>query len=141
LDYKEFYYLEANKNPLCYYTLKLWWNFGYSEFRIFIISLVLILLYSTVVLIKGISYFIDNVYNLKNIEDGIKFLKSSNKSGFCKYVHKISLVFFYVSFIFFGIRLDWEKLNFKKLGLVLFIFLIYTSGLLCIGFIVNIIFS
>jgi hypothetical protein len=53
------------------------------------------------------------------------------------YVRKYFVVFLYTAFIFFSLKIDFDKLSFKGVRLVGYFFFQYIVGLVCLFFIAN----
>jgi hypothetical protein len=113
-----------------------WWNYGYTKQRIFFWTILFLFVFTICNyfnLAKALaSYKITNIQTwIDNAKSEVKYRKL--KSFFASLL--------YTSGIFFGIKLDFEKLQFSKMGYSVFILFQFLIGLVCTGFIVNLIFS
>jgi uncharacterized protein YjbI with pentapeptide repeats len=139
LEYRRF--INENYNNLfekISFTLnRLWWNYGYSKERIFLISLIFILIFSIPIFFK-FDYFVNEIYKIDNLSKRYEqnlFLKNRITRLSLNYLTAL----LYTIFIFFNIKLSLDKLSFKNYKSGLLILLIYTFGLLCTAFIINLI--
>jgi uncharacterized protein YjbI with pentapeptide repeats len=119
---------------------KWWWNYGYSKERVFLLAIGLWVLFSLVNL-KAYPKLSESVYTIGFLEK----IQESAYTGIKKWIFYALQVVSYTAIVFFGLKMDVAK--FKK-GVVrehpwLFIYLmvVYVVGLVCLGFIVNIIFT
>jgi hypothetical protein len=117
-----------------------WWNYGYSKERVFLWTFGLWVLFSLVNL-KVYPKLSERVYEIKFLEK----MQDSAYTGIKKWIFYALQVVSYTAIVFFGLKMDVAK--FKK-GVVrehpwLFVYLmvVYVVGLVCLGFIVNIIFT
>ncbi len=118
----------------------LWWGYGYNPERVFGITLGLWLLF-TIINLKFYRCLNENVY-------AVSFLGSRRRPIFGRpktWMRYLLQTLAYTAVVFFGLKMSLDK--FRK-GIikdhpVLFSYLmiVYVSGLVCFGFIVNIIFT
>ena len=139
LEYRDF--INENYNnffeKLSFTLNRLWWNYGYSKERIFLISIIFILIFSIPVFLK-FGYFVNEIYTIDNLSKRYlqnNLLKNRKKQLFLNYLTAV----LYTMFIFFNLRLSLEKLSFKNYFAGLYILLIYAFGLFCTAFIINLI--
>ncbi|MEE9553918.1 MAG: hypothetical protein V3W18_06430 [candidate division Zixibacteria bacterium] len=142
INYREFKY--RHEGGLNWYVAntfhRLWWNYAYSKELIFLWTLGFLLLFSTL----NINFYrrlSEDVYAIPFLgewdNDSMRWPKS--------WIYYWLQVVTYTSIIFFGLKMDISKF---KQGVIrshpfLFAYLmfIYVLGLVCMGFIVNIIFT
>lgn len=142
IDYREFKY--RNEGGLNWYVAntfhRFWWNYGYAKELIFLWTVGFLLLFS-VLNINFYRRLSENVYAIPFLGkwdyDSMRWPKS--------WIYYWLQVVTYTSIIFFGLKMDIAKF---KQGVVrnhpfLFVYLmfIYVLGLICVGFIANIIFA
>jgi len=120
--------------------LDYWWNYGYSKIWVFRWTLVFLLVFFTINLFKY-RILSENVYSTRLLIGN----RYTDFSGFKRAIYYGLYVFAYTAQIFFGLKMNMD--NFKT-GVIrkhpfLFTYLIaiYIMGLICLGFIVNIIFT
>jgi hypothetical protein len=114
---------------------KYWWNYGHSKWLIFIWSLIFVIAFTI------INYWhfsrILKCYPILSINQ-IVFSKSELNQPVVR-KRKIIASLYYTSILFFGIKLDFEKINFKNLNYSLLVLIQFTLGLVCTGFIIHLI--
>jgi uncharacterized protein YjbI with pentapeptide repeats len=117
-----------------------WWNYGYSKELVFLWAIGFWVLFSLVNL-KVYPKLSESVYTIGFLEK----IQESAYTGIKKWIFYALQVVSYTAIVFFGLKMDVAK--FKK-GVVrehpwLFVYLmmVYVVGLVCLGFIVNIIFT
>ena len=122
-------------------TVLRWWNYGYSKERVFVWAIGLWVLFSLLNLIFFYPKLSESVYAITFLER----MQDSAYTGIKKWIFYALQVVSYTAIVFFGLKMDVAK--FKK-GVVrehprLFVYLmvVYVVGLVCLGFIVNIIFT
>jgi hypothetical protein len=118
-----------------------WWNYGYSKELVFVWAIGFWGLFSLLNLIFFYPKLSERVYEIKFLER----MQESGYTGIKKWIFYALQVVSYTAIVFFGLKMDVAK--FKK-GVVrehpwLFVYLmvVYVVGLVCLGFIVNIIFT
>jgi hypothetical protein len=129
-----------NIGPLLNILNNVWWYYGYNKELVFVWAIGFWVLFSLVNL-KVYPKFSESVYAIPFLEK----LETSLLTGVKKRLFYFLQVVTYTAIVFFGLKMDVAK--FKK-GVVrehpwLFIYLmfVYVLGLVCLGFIVNIIFT
>jgi hypothetical protein len=119
---------------------KWWWNYGYSKEHVFLWAIGFWFLFSFVNLglYRRLS---ESVYTIAFLEK----MEESVSAGVRKRLFYFFQVVTYTAIVFFGLKMDVGK--FKK-GVVrehpwlfVYLMLVYVLGLVCLGFIVNIIFT
>ncbi|HEY9001264.1 MAG TPA: hypothetical protein VIM89_07915 [Mucilaginibacter sp.] len=104
----------------------IWWDYSYNKWRIIIWTIFFLLLFT--------------LWNYGNWEKLILIYpikKSADISASASEYEKIIKIFVYTSFIFFSIKVDFEKLSFKSTKWLVYFFLQYIIGLICLFFIAN----
>ena len=121
-------------------VLRWWWNYGYSKERVFVWAIGLWVLFSLVNL-RIYPKLSESVYAIPFLEK----LETSVLAGVKKRLFYFFQVVTYTAIVFFGLKMDVAK--FKKgvvrehPGLFAYLMVVYVAGLVCLGFIVNIIFT
>ena len=113
---------------------KLWWNYGYNKEYIFRWTAVAFLILY-VMLLLFFSYFINNVYTIDNLKE--RWDKEQAGTAARKALIKPCIALFYTCLIFFGIKLDVSKFKYDNMWAVVFIYVFYLFGVLCLVFIAN----
>ncbi len=85
------------------------------------------------------NFLISKMYGLKHSEENENpdFLRQQASH----LLKRIPIVLYYTGLIFFGLKVEIERLNYTNFLALFYFFSIYTSGLICLGFIANIIIS
>ncbi len=115
---------------------KYWWYYGYEQWLIFIWSAALIIIFSLINV-----RWIGKIYYTYSIDNITLYHKRLSKSGDKRFMRfkKYLLCLLYTSVIFFGVRMSFDSIRFSRMGLVLFLLLQFIIGLICGGFIINLI--
>ncbi len=136
-EYSELKFLHRNTwfSILSNYTQKYWWDYGYKKERVFlwIVGFLLIFTLITATSIKGTL----DVYKICFIEKDYTE-KIINSTGFSKFINTIRISFLYTLILFFALKLDFHKIA-KTNICFYYILLVYVVGIVCYGFILNII--
>ncbi len=136
-EYQEFRYLE-NGQPMLNWLLKNWWGYSYKKELVFRNTG---LLFGIFFLINFLLFpvLISKMYGLKHPKEveNPDFLRQKSSHFF----KRIPIVFYYTGLIFFGLKVEIERLNYTNIWALSYFFLVYTSGVICLGFIANIIIS
>jgi len=107
------------------YLDRVWWGYGYDKFNelnwlIFMLTF----------------FFLINVSFPKQI--GLTYpIIAFNLPQQRRYrkIHRLARIFLFTIFIFFSLRIDFEKLNYNRLGFVFLILIEYAVGVWCLFFI------
>lgn len=133
IEYKKFNFGESLGGRLLSFIDKSWWNFGYQKWRIILWTIGLLLI-----------YFVINLSIWNNITNIYPIILNSRNSNYRPKITKISgkfrlvtTVFIFTAYIFFSLKIDLNKLSFDKPLLVIYFFLQYITGLICVFFIAN----
>jgi hypothetical protein len=133
IDYQDF------QGGIFNFFSKYWWYYGYKKWLIFIWSLCLVFVFSF------INYrFLPKVYYTYPISSIVNFhhwLIRSDQKGYRKNnrYSKYLACLIYTSILFFGIKIDFEKLKFFKTSISVLIIIQFLIGLICTGFIIHLI--
>jgi len=130
IDYRDY------EGGLVNFLSKYWWDYGYQQWLVFVWSLVLIIIFS-LLNARNIAK-VYHTYSIDNITLYHKRLSRSNDQRFVR-LKKYLLCVMYTSVIFFGVRVSFESIRFSRIGVVLFLLLQFIIGLICGGFIINLI--
>lgn len=107
-----------------------WWNFGYSKGRI--LWLWLPLLY---IIFSTINYFnLDWMVNKVYFDDGFGKNYKLNYKRITTVYERIAYSLFYTAAIYFNFRLRHEAVNYMNLGGLLYLYVIYLTGILNVAF-------
>ena len=109
-----------------------WWEYRYEKQRILLITLIWLLVFSVINFI--VYKRLMEVYHLDSL-DWSNFTFSENP--FIRFAEKCRLSFFYTCYIFFKLGLDFENVNFSMTGYSILVFVEYSIGLLCTGYLAN----
>jgi len=115
-----------------------WWRFGYEKWRIFIHSFLVIIFFSVVnfFLMHKLNDKNRGVYHMELIPEFLPLNVSKNTTY--RLLRRLWFSIIYTSSIFFLLTFKIDKIRFAKL-ISLWIMFIYTIGLVCMGFIANLI--
>lgn len=117
-------YFKYRNNNIVNFLASIWWYYGYEKWYIVIWTLGFLVFFSIINTYHWQQIYC--VYKIRSVNDITSTRNLWLK--FCK-------VFVFTSLIFFSLRVDFEKLSFKKTGLLLYFFMIYVVGLFCLFFI------
>lgn len=127
IEYRHFKFYKKWWTIPFYWIDLVWWNFGYTKELVFLWTIFLILLYSTINYPR-LEYLNNNVYTVDKIPEDY-----SNISGPRRFWYS----FVYTAVLFFKFTLNTEKLKFNHIGATIYILAIYTSGLVCLAYMAN----
>jgi hypothetical protein len=117
---------------------KVWWNYGYDKMRVFYCSFGLLLLFSFVNL-PLYRKLASEVYSIDFVEKSV----STDMGRFRRWLLHLRKTTTYTTIIFFGLKMDLEKFRENVLShhpwLLMYLMFVYLVGLVCLGFIANII--
>lgn len=108
-----------------------WWNYGYDRWWIFPKIIYFVFLFSIPIFV----FFNDlrKVYEIEFVEN---YFKKTNR----RLSSQIFASFSYCCILFFGLKINIDKI--KKLnGWMIYIFMVYLIGLICLGYLFNFIIS
>ena len=116
--------------------LKFWWNnYGFDKGKVVTSSLMIFGVFFLVNLLFMRLFL--NHYNIADLKNA--WTDSATKK--LKYGRYLVLSLIYTSIIFYGIKLDFTKLETKRLDVVICLLLEYIAGLIAIAYIANLIIS
>jgi hypothetical protein len=125
-EYREFVHTYKG-SKLTLWLDKYWWNFGYSKYYIFFWAIGFVLFFSCINFFC-LPFLNAEVYPVIALETS-----SSNnrlKAGLLRFYHSIADA----TVIFLSFSIKPKKLNFKYWYGVLYVFIIYLSGIICIAY-------
>jgi len=147
IDYRQFKYEHQRREnqwnvftPIGHYWNVHWWNYGYNKEKVFWWTFLLLFIF-TLLNITCFNKLNESIYP-------IDFLKRTDYqilSGYNSSIYYIICAAMYTAIIFFRLKISVS--NFGKGAirkhpwLFTYFMLIYVSGLICLGFIANIIFT
>jgi len=127
IEYRRFKFYKKWWSVPFYWIDLIWWNFGYNKELVFLWTLFLALLFTTINYPR-LKHLNENVYTVDKIPEDFSQIGGSRKYWYS---------FVYTSVIFFKVTMNTEKLKFNHIGGTIYILLIYTSGLLCLAYMAN----
>jgi len=132
----EYHHFQAN-SPLNWLADKLqmlWWNYGYSKWRVIAWAIVFVLLFS------ALNYFWLNHLNEKVYPiDGIPAFSKLGENPFSwrRACRRFWYSTVYTSTVFFRLSIEVKKIQFNRVLASLYIFMIYLLGILCLAYTAN----
>jgi len=104
-----------------------WWNYGYDRWYIilWIIAFTIVFTIITEIFYNALN---SKVYSFDNMSDQIPWRQFGMRTWYS---------FLYTSAIFLRLTLRIENFNFKNKAGVVYIFLVYTVGIVCLGYLAN----
>lgn len=153
VDYREFKY--QHKGWLGHFInliQRWWWHYGYNGERVFLWSLFLWVFFSIINFARYHKLTAD-VYGIKFLEDLQEGTSSTSRKSTWSGVRTKAKFFgvrflqaiTYTGIIFFGLKMNLDKFRDGAVRnhplLFAYLMIIYTSGIICLGFIVNQIFK
>jgi hypothetical protein len=141
IEYRKFKYENAGiGGAILNVIYMLWWNYSYTPERIFLWAIILWLFFSLINLLMY-NTLNEAVYEIPFLMK----LQPETGAGERRWLYYPLQVVTYTAAIFFGLKMDPGKF---KTGVVrrhpclfAYLMIVYVSGLICLGFIVNIIFT
>ena len=127
IEYRRFKFYKKWWTIPFYWIDLVWWNFGYNKELVFLWTMFLILLYSTINYPR-LEYLNNNVYTVDKIPEDYSSISSPRRYWYS---------FVYTAVLFFKFTLNTEKLKFNHIGATIYILMIYTSGLVCLAYMAN----
>lgn len=128
IDYKKFKYNRGGFWGAIQKTLdRLWWNFGYSKSYILWWSLFFIGLFFMINVFMWPH--INNIYPIME-GNSLKAVPLKQKKNFMK-------IFLFTVYIFFSLRIDFDKLKYENYKMLALFFFQYIVGLTCMFFVAN----
>ena len=115
-----------------------WWRFGYEKWRVFIHTFLIIIVFSVInfFLMPKLNDRNNGVYHIDLVPDFLAFKFSKNTPY--RLIRRFWFSIIYTSIVFFLLTFKIEKIRFSK-PISLWVMFIYTIGLICMGFIANLI--
>ena len=133
IEYKQFKYKRKGLWGTIGNTLdKYWWNYGQNKLLIVLWTFGFIFIFC----VFNFRY-IDKIMNTYPITDSRIFKKTFHENPKSFRVKKIIRVMVFTVQIFFSLKIDFAKLNYSNIPMLLMFFFQYTVGLICIFFVFN----
>jgi hypothetical protein len=132
LKYAEFKWKNTWYGAILFYANKLWWNFGYNKG--YIIGWTLFFLCLFVVLNWKWWVEMQQTYHLISTNH---LARAKKDPALLFIMRKLATVFLYTSYVFFALRIDFDRLKHTNLRFTTLFFFQYLVGALCLLFIVN----
>jgi hypothetical protein len=131
--YVDLQYRKQSQNKIWHFLNCIWWYHGYMPGLVFVWTVGLLLLFS----FFNFRYWtqIHDAYPIVEGQKADSFNRKNKKGKFCL------TVLLYTILIFFSLRVNFDKLRFKRLGFVYIVLGQYIVGLWCLLFIVRFIFK
>jgi hypothetical protein len=123
-------FLKFRLGPFLNSFHSLWWNFGYSKWKILWIWLPFFYILFTILNFLFIDRLMSNTYKEDSVGENFKLLYSRQITTREKFLYSI----FYTAKIYFGFKLDFGAINYKNAAGFTYIFLIYIVGLIHVTF-------
>jgi hypothetical protein len=133
LEYRK--YLSTTKGfigKINYFINTIWWNFGYNNEYIIYWTVFLLTLFFIINTIKW-----DQMQSIYSLIPNDELYRRDEESAWRYKIRKLLAVFLYTSYIFFSLRIDFDKLKYQKVKYTAWFFIQYIIGLMCLLFIVN----
>jgi len=144
IEYKNYQYLSKNKKFINWIN-RWWWSYGYEKEKI-IWNSILIFLILSFINCPFLFFLSKNLYSIDNIAEAVS---QNQQNKFIKrFILNIPYSLMYNGIIFFGVHFSIKNLCLKSEKiknqfihhlLILYFFIIYIGGLICIGYIANVI--
>jgi hypothetical protein len=119
------------KHGILFYPDYLWWECGYSKFRVVLYSIGFIIFFTFLIFRKYAMYL--KTYPIESLLPDHGTKKSTS--------HNLFLCLVFVSILFFGLKIEINKLNFHHKPESRMILLIYLSGLICSAYLFHAVFT
>lgn len=127
------------------YLQRYWWNYGYNKEWIFLwtIGLLFGFTFFNWILFR---YLNENLYKIESVWEGHtqQLLKIDEKHKNPALVQRLSALrfsFYYTCIIFFGFKLSFAHINFKQTWGIIYLVLMFLSGVTCTIYIFNFVFE
>ncbi len=143
-EFKEFKYKNQNSNLIettwswiLNWIDSAWWDYGYNKYYVLRLSLLFTILFFVI----NFIYFDKLVkigYVLPKFQKANSYLNSKYRNNQLKLIlKKTPYVIIYTCMIFWGIRLEREKVGIDNFGIFIYIIVQYVGGLICLAYIAN----
>jgi hypothetical protein len=137
IEYKKYKYFNNYSVPVIGYILNviesLWWDYGYKKQKVFYWILYFLSIF------YGANFIFWNKvkqsYPIIPEKDYSFYEKTKTKKQIL--YDKLLKVFIFTIFIFFTLKIEFSKLNFKSNTMVAWFFIQYIAGLSCLFFVLN----
>lgn len=143
-EFKEFKYKNQSNNLIeatWGWTLNwidsVWWDYGYNKYYVLRSSLLFTILFFVINFIY-FNKLIKIGYMLPKFQKANLYLNSKYRNSQLKLIwKKTPYVIIYTCMIFWGIRLEREKVGIDNFGIFFYIIVQYVGGLICLAYIAN----
>ncbi|MFN7259373.1 MAG: hypothetical protein ACK5TU_05705 [Cyclobacteriaceae bacterium] len=143
-EFKEFKYKNQNSNLIettwgwiLNWIDSAWWDYGYNKYYVLRSSLLFTILFFVI----NFIYFDKLVkigYVLPKFQKANSYLNSKYRNNQLKLISKKTpYVIIYTCMIFWGIRLEREKVGIDNFRIFIYIIVQYVGGLICLAYIAN----
>ena len=146
IEYKEYKYLQKGlKGRIYNFFDNQWWNYGYNKEKVISNTFILLLIFSLInwFLFEYLNqkvYKIEKVWN--NYSEQIKHLQTNGSKSWIR--QKITILpysFYYTSLIFFGFKMNADKINYSNHIGLFYLVLLYAIVIVDLLFIANFVFT
>ena len=115
------------------------WNYyGYDKMKIFLNSLLLVLFFFAINLFLY-PKMVYQAYLIEQFEKADKLVKRKWRNKNQRFLINLFLCLLYTNFIFWGLKLSFEKIKVTNIWLTIWILLQYITGIICLAYIANVI--
>lgn len=118
------------------WILKYLWGYGYNKMNL-VRYTILVWLFFTLLNLFFRDKLLNETYTIDQFRDFDQQLKHKKMNKFFKYAQSFLNIFIYTGFVFWGLRLDLDRIKLKPYLLAIFIIFQYCVGIMFIAFIVN----
>jgi uncharacterized protein YjbI with pentapeptide repeats len=128
-EYRTFVYVHKDEKWLRRLD-KYWWDFGYSKYYIFYWIMGLVVMFTTINVFVY-PFLNKDVYQINDIKDG--YLLRQPKMILKRFYYSL----IYTSILFFSLSVKLDNIKYDYWYWVLYVFVIYLSGLICVAYLAN----
>ena len=122
-----------------------WWNYGYSKEKIFRNTFYILLLFAAInfflSIIFGPSLLMRDGYQIDVIWNKVDPLMKYQRKNWKYFYELFQYIFIYTAMLFLLVRFNVDSIRMDRKLITLYLSVIFSSGLICIGYIVNFILS
>jgi hypothetical protein len=140
-DYQEFKYLERGiwGGSVLNWIDKNWWDYGYNKFLVIRGSIIINFIFFLVNLTLFSTLLRDGYTMQKFVSIDQSLKKKYAKRRVIMHLFRIPYVFIYTGYIFWGLKLDIDKVHIHKIWLFSYVLFQYLAGIVCLAYIANLI--
>lgn len=146
IEYKEYKYMQKGLLGRIYNFLdKCWWNYGYNKEMVVYNTFFIVIIFSLInwFLFECLNqkvYKIEKVWN-NYLERRLDLKRRGIKSRAIRMINILPYSFYYTSLIFFGFKMNTDKINYKNHIGLFYLVLLYVIGIIDLLFIANFVFT